>query len=92
MIKKLIISYKDLLIYLLNIMLKSNIKKPRKQKKPSKPNMIIPNNDNHDEIILDEFSFNGKVYFKNKNNYVWNDESKLVGIIDKKEPLNIIFF
>lgn len=44
-------------------------------------NILIDNND--DEIVLDELIYENKIYYKDKHNYLWNEDANLVGTIKK---------
>lgn len=43
------------------------------------------------QIVLDEFTYNNKTYYSDKNNGIWNRKAELIGIIEKSKQSNPIY-
>lgn len=48
--------------------------------------LIVEDNDAN-EIVLDEFTLNEKIYYKDKNGGIWNNNAELIGITKKNDDV-----
>ena len=91
----------NLLIMFPHLETKSSVNKAGKDNNetPSASSDSMPKKDESkkeiEEMTFDQINVNGKIYFIDQSNVVWNDKAELVGSLlgytDKKEPI-VSFF